>query len=53
MVRVVRETNQYKALCEETLRRSGQQVPMVLTPDSSQWKKKCEELQQENKRILK
>lgn len=53
MARVVRERNQYKALYEETLRRSGQQVPMVLTLDSSQWKKKCEELQQENKKDIK
>lgn len=37
---------------EEVLR-GGQTIPLLPSPNRSKWKKKCEELQQENQRILK
>lgn len=48
IIRIVSERDQYKGSYEETIRRSGQSVPMILSPDNSKWKKKCKELQQEN-----
>lgn len=53
IIRTVREINQCKELYEETIRRSGQSMSMILFPDNLKWEKKCEELQQENQRILK
>lgn len=49
LVKVIKERDQYKGLYEELLKRGGQPVPQI--HDGSQWKKKCEEVQLENKKL--